>query len=827
MPFRPLLLVVLFSPLLLHAQRGQGGMGQAYGKVVDADKKPVPFVSATVLKGDSVVGGALVQENGEFNISRLPLGELLLKISGMGYATLEKRFTLTGSNPSMDQGNLRLEADAVVLQAAEVAKERATQVLQVDRRVYNVDKDLSVTGGDATDVMKNIPGLSVDADGNVEMRGKSPRVFVDGRPTPLTLEQIPAADIERVEVITNPSVTFDASTTGGIVNVVLKRSTRPGYSGQLQAGAGNNERYNANGSLQMRQGHHALTLNAGLGGGNSPGYSWSRRTDFADGLPTGRFDQDSDSRNERMRKNARMGWDWNLSNRNTLSLSQGASLFDRNSTEDQDFTTTDAAGALIGNGEQHNSSEGDHWSITSRAGFKRTTTKPGKEWSTDLTFDRGENTTPATTRQYSQGETGILPGNSFQDRDSRGDEMELNWQLDVTDPYADDKKLEWGFKANYELNRSAMDVTFGNDTLAGPVHDDALSNAYRIGTLVNAGYVNWSSRLTPHWTMQAGLRVEQNRMDAQRTDKDLDFSYSYPDGWKDLGRILFPAAYFSRKWDAPEGELQQELQVNVSRKVNRPNFWQLMPFLMPTDARSYRMGNPLLRPEMSTIVEVNHLLPFTGKGNWLSSVYGRITSDVITSWTAPVENDPNVLLTTYVNGKQNQGFGWENTVKLTLWEGSEVTLNGNVQWTRIGLAQEGVDYTNSGISFDGKVGVSQKLPKGFSLQANADYDGPRVVPQGHSLERYSLDLTVRKEFSKRFFMTASANNILDSRGWGNYYATPYFEQESFRSWGTREFRVNATWRFGKQDTSLFRKRSTGPVERRDPGGSGGGEGEGM
>jgi hypothetical protein len=173
MPFRPLLLVVLFSPLLLHAQRGHGGMGQAYGKVVDADKKPVPFVSATVLKGDSVVGGALVQENGEFNISRLPLGELLLKISGMGYATLEKRFTLTGSNPSMDQGNLRLEADAVVLQAAEVAKERATQVLQVDRRVYNVDKDLSVTGGDATDVMKNIPGLSVDADGNVEMRARA------------------------------------------------------------------------------------------------------------------------------------------------------------------------------------------------------------------------------------------------------------------------------------------------------------------------------------------------------------------------------------------------------------------------------------------------------------------------------------------------------------------------------------------------------------------------------------------------------------------------------------------------------------------------------
>ncbi len=122
-------------------------------------------------------------------------------------------------------------------------------------------------------------------------------------------------------------------------------------------------------------------------------------------------------------------------------------------------------------------------------------------------------------------------------------------------------------KVDYELNISSMDVTYDNDTLAGPLRDVGLSNAYRIGTLVNAGYVNWSTRLSPHWSMQTGLRVEQNGMNAKRTDMDIDFSYSYPDGLKDLGRILFPAAYFSRKWDAPEGELQRELQVNISRKV--------------------------------------------------------------------------------------------------------------------------------------------------------------------------------------------------------------------------------------------------------------------
>jgi len=306
----------------------------------------------------------------------------------------------------------------------------------------------------------------------------------------------------------------------------------------------------------------------------------------------------------------------------------------------------------------------------------------------------------------------------------------------------------------------------------------------------------------------------------------VDFSYSYPDGLKDLGRILFPAVYLSRKWDAPEGKLQQELQVNVSRKVNRPNFYQIMPFIMSTDARSYRIGNPVLRPEMSTIVEVNHLLPFGEKGNWLSSLYGRFTTDVITSYTAPLASDPNILVTTYVNGKQNQGFGWENTVKLTLWKGSEATFNGNLQWVNISLSEGGANYTNNGINFDGKVNISQKLPADLTLQVNADYDGPRIIPQGYTLERYSMDVSLRKQFGKQFFLTASANNIFDSRGWGSHYETPYFEQEGFSSHGGREVRISATWRFGKQDTQLFRRKSTGPTERSVPGGGsddGGGE----
>lgn len=810
------------------AQRGPGAFrptGQAYGKLVDDQRKPVPFASISIMRGDSVVGGALVQENGFFDVPNLPFGLLKLKVAAMGYAPLEKEFSLSAAQPSLDLGNLRLATDAVVLQAAEVTKERATQVLQVDRRVYNVEKDISVVGGDATDVMKNIPGLSVDADGNVEMRGKSPRIFVDGRPTMMTLDQIPASDIERVEVITNPSAAFDADATGGIVNVVLKKTTRPGFSGQVQAGIGTNDRYNANGSLLVRQGRSSFSSGLGFGLGRPPGSGYSHRTDLADGQPAGYFDQESDRVNEFFRRNARLGWDYKLSVRNTISLMQSVHAGNRDSREEQLFFNRDAAQTITGQGRQLNISEGRFRGLTSRAGFRRATTKPGREWSTDLTFNLGDRRSPASTEQFNEGNNAVPVAHNLQQRANRGQDHEWTWQADVVDAYADNRKLEWGFKANYEKQRTSMDVTNMNDTLPGPTADPFLSNGYLIRTYVNAAYVNWSTKLTDHWSMQSGLRVEQNSMAAERTDQGLSFSYNYPDGLDDLGRILFPSVYLSRKWDAEDGKLQREMQVNVSRKVNRPNHWQLMPFIMPVDARAYRQGNPLLLPEMSTILEVNHLLPLGEKGNWLSSLYGRFTQDVITSYTAPLENNADILLTSYLNGNNNQGYGWENTVKLTLWSGLEATLNANVQWVEIGLTANGRSFTNTGLNYDGKANLSQKLPKGWTLQVNGDYSGPRVIPQGHTLEQYSMDITVRKELGKQFFITASAENIFDSRGWGSYYDMPTFRQESYSTWGSRAFILSATWRFGKPDTSLFRRRQ-GPAERTVPS-TGGGDGGGM
>lgn len=202
-------------------------IGRIYGKLLDAQsRKPVEYATVTVLaaRKDSILGGSLVQSNGDFSVDKLPFGQHRVRFSFIGYKPIEKQVTISPQKFELDLGNLRMEIDAAQLATVEISEERSNVVMSIDRRNYTVDKDLTSQGGTALEVMRNIPGLTVDADGGVKMRNASPTIFVDGRPTTLSLDQIPAEQIERVEVITNPSAKFDASTTGGILNVVLKRT---------------------------------------------------------------------------------------------------------------------------------------------------------------------------------------------------------------------------------------------------------------------------------------------------------------------------------------------------------------------------------------------------------------------------------------------------------------------------------------------------------------------------------------------------------------------------------------------------------------------------
>jgi hypothetical protein len=816
----------LFSVLLCAtatalAQRpGGAGMvkGKIYGKVLDATtRKPADYATVTVyaVRQDSLLGGGIVRPNGDFSVEGLPMGALRVVVNFIGYTPLELEVTLTRDRLERDLGNLLLAPDAELLKEVEVVGERATMVMQVDRRVFNVEKDLSVLGGSGVDVMKNVPGLSVDVDGNVEMRGARPLVLVDGRPTSLTLEQIPAEDIERVEVITNPSVAFDASTTGGIINVVLKKNTKPGYSGQVQAGVGSNDRYQGGVNINAREGRVGFNLSYNYNTGNNKTDGLTQRTDRRTGEF---FDQNTSSQSGRTSHGGRLGADIQLDNRNTLSISQGWRSHNMTGSDEQRYVVEGTEGNVLEYGHQLNSQDSRTASLNSQIAFRHKAPKEGKEWTADITYNRWDRESRSDFDQY-----GFVPGGDALDgsprlQDNIGGSTydQVAFQLDMVDPVNERTKLEWGAKGQYRLDNTFLNVFVTSPTWGLLVPDSSLTNDYGITDIINAAYFNWSRRLTDRWSVQAGLRFEQTWFRTELRGRDQEFSYRYPDGLENLGKALFPAVYLVRKWD----QSTRELQVNFSRKIDRPRFWQIMPFIMFSDSRNVRIGNPAIAPELSNIGEVNHLLPFLkGKANWLTSVFGRYTVDVITSYATPLPSDTTILLNTFVNGSYSSSAGWENVVKIEPMQGLQFTLSGTVQYTDVALTQREGGTRNRGSNWNGKALVNYRFIKDWTLQLNGEYESPRIQPQGVSLSQYGMDLSLAHEFNRRLNAVVSVNDVFFTRRWGNTLDTPLLFQENFRRREQRFVRFTLTWRFGEQNTSLFRRRNAG--QRPEPGGGGG------
>lgn len=822
-------IAALAAMLLLVTSQAQrpGGMPNAakiYGKVLDAGTlKPAEFATIAVfhVMKDSLVGGSIVRTNGDFAVDKLPLGKLRVVISFIGYIPLQKEVILTRERMEQDLGNLMLQPDRKLLNEVEVIGDRSTMVMQVDRRVFNVDKDMSTQGGTGVDVMKNVPGLSVDVDGNVQMRGSNPQVLVDGRPTSMSLDQIPAEEIDRVEVITNPSVAFDASSTGGIINVVLKKSTKPGYSGQVQGGAGTNDRYQAGVNLNAKEGRWGFNLSYNFNTGNNLTDGNTQRLDLNNGERIGSFEQESESSSGRLMHGGRFGIDHQLSNRNSLSFSQSFRVRSMDGTDEQRFVSQDAFGSITDYGAQLNSSVTDNVSYTTQLAFRRKAPKEGKEWSADVTYNHWDRDSRSDFDQYTYGTDGGVLGDSPRLQDNIGGSKldQISVQADVVDPINERNKLEWGVKGSYKLDNTFLDVYVTSPSIGTAVLDSSLTNNYAITDIINAAYINWSRKLNTHWSAQAGIRFEQTWFETELVGKEQRFSYKYPDGTENLPKALFPALYLSRKW---EGTLR-EVQVNFSRKIERPRFWQIMPFIMFSDSRNVRIGNPVLSPEFSNIAEVNHLLPFMkGKGTWLTSLYGRYTEDVITSFATPLPSDPDILLSTFVNGDNSFNAGWENVLKIEPLDKLQFTLSGTLQYTNIALASAQGGARNEGTTWDAKLLVNYRFGnKGsWNAQVNGEYEAPEIQPQGRSLEQYGVDLSLGREFNRQWSAVVSVNDVFFTRRWGNIVDTPFLYQENYRRREMRFVRFTLTWKFGEQNASMFRRKRD---QQRDPGA--GGEGD--
>ena len=330
---------------------GAGGgqamnIGHFYGRIVDAaTNKGVEAVSIQLITSrmdtvtkkpkDVVIGGMLTSKNGEFSLDNLPVfGQYRLKVTAIGYKELEQKVAFKMNRPAaggdmsqalngvdVDLGNIKVEVDSKVLESVTVSASKPLMSMGIDRKIFNVEKNINSAGGTATDIMRNIPSLSVDIDGNVTLRNNAPQIFVDGRPSNLTLDQIPADAIQSVELITNPSAKFDASGgTAGILNIVLKKNRKTGYNGSLRAGIDQRGKFNLGGDINVRQGKINMFANANYGQRRSIATGETDRTTIL-GSSTTKLLQYDKSINDGYFAFGRAGFDYFINNRNTISFS--------------------------------------------------------------------------------------------------------------------------------------------------------------------------------------------------------------------------------------------------------------------------------------------------------------------------------------------------------------------------------------------------------------------------------------------------------------------------------------------------------------------------
>ena len=841
-----LIIIAFFTATVAFAQPQNGGRpggggpgqgrpaakGRVYGKLFDArSNKPLEFVVLRVYKEDStvvkstnplVLGGALSQSNGEFTIEDLPVNEkLTLRFSMAEVDAAYYSFTLKPSGSPMgliekDLGNLKLTFTG---QLNTVTIDGGGPRLEFDKRIYDVDKNPMNAGGTAEDVLRNIPSLQVDTDGNVQLRNAAPQIFVDGRPTTLTIDQIPADAIQRVELITNPSAKYDASGGGGgIVNIVMKHNRSSGYNGSVRGGVDRRGRVNSGVDFNIRQGKINFFANANYNQRRSISIGTTDRENIS---PAFTLFQDQYSINDGFMLTGRGGFDWLMDNRNTLTFS---SNIHKGSFAPFDTLnlTADTLGGGIGSYYRESNTKRAFQNIGGSVLYKHLFTKEGTELNADINFNRIKSVFDGNYMNiYNDANATYLM--------QHGDVSQflITSQIDFESKITDRFRLEAGTRI------SVRDFTteYKNQELINNLWTDitSLQVNYHYLDQVYAAYGTAALDL-PQWKIKGGLRAESSDYKGELLSNGSNFSYKYP-------IALFPSLFVTRVITE-----KQDIQFALNRKINRPSFMTLSPFTDYSDSLNIQRGNPGLKPEFTQSGELSWQWIPNKKNTVIVSAYGRYTTNVTVRQQFLEYSEflgDTVVVTSYQNASSSQALGLEFVSRNTLAKWLEMSTNINVYNSSIDGTNLDPNLKNNISSYWIKSNITFKAPKSIAFQVMFDYSSKRALEVGSS-ERgggggggmgmgmggggwggsnntvqgfieptYGLDLSVRKEFleNRSLVLSFSASDVLRTRVNIVHSTSPYFDQITYKRRDWQMFRFNVSWKFGKMDSQLFKRKN--------------------
>ena len=763
----------------------QHALSQVTGQVVDENGQPLPQAAVALYQDSTLVTGNSADLEGNFSI-KAPAGTYQLQVSFVSYQKYRKSVELK-QNEKLDIGTVKMQPASTSLSEVTVEGKSRMMEFKHDKRVFNVSKDLVNAGSNASNILNNLPSVTVGVEGDVSLRGsQNVRILVNGKPSGLigndpatALRQLQANMIERIEVITNPSARYDAEGEAGIINIVLKKQEKAGLNGSVNAQVGYPELYGAGAALNYRKNKFNFFTNLSFNYNKSPGRGSSDQQ-FDQGDTTYSFLRDRSQLRGGLDMTLRGGADYSIDEENSLT---GSFIYspsrDKNLAELR-YRDFDANGDLV----QIVNREDRETEIEETLEGNLNWTRNYKDfedhkWTADLTFTQELDGEESEITQDTVDRAGMLE----QRVDNQENQRRIVAQTDYVHPFSEDVNFETGFRAT--MREIENDYALSNvDENGDLIPVDEFTNAFTFIENVYAGYFIYNGQLGDDITYQLGLRSEltdiTTKLDTSSANQRDYFNF-------------FPSVNFTYEFNP-----RNDLQLSYSRRISRPGFWTLAPFFGFSDNRNFYSGNPNVNPEFTDSYQAGFLHYFE-TGSLYSGIYHRHRTGVIERIrTVDAEGFTRIFP---VNLSVENNYGFEFNFQLEPLDWYEVTADLNLFYSRTDGEYEGQVFDASTFTSSGR--VSNRFEVWNSdLQLSFNFRGPARTTQGRRLGRYTMDLGWSKElFDERATLNLSVRDLFNTRYRRSYTRGDNFTTYSKFQWRERQTTLSFTWRIDKRKGS--------------------------
>ncbi len=766
--------------------------GVVKGKVIDVNNSPLEFATVSLFKtaDSSLVTGIITDIDGQFSLDKIPEGSYYAKIAFIGFQTsIIDSINISKNNLLSDLGNVEILSNAKDMEEFVIVEEKDIMETKIDKRVYNVSKDVGMQGKMGLEVLQNMPSIDVDEQDNISLRGdQSVKVLIDGRPSSIEasqlLKQIPASSIEKIEVITNPSAKYNPEGMSGIINVVLKKEDSSGFNGSVNLGYQYNDNHGYNSSFNLNYKQGKFNFYGGLGYYNGT-WSYSGVADRNYVTADSSFSQKLTDvgANENNNLWYSVGADYYVNKKNTIYFSVTGWLGTGDRFDDNHYDFMDENMTIQSYSDRYSvktsAYNGNNYNLGWQTEFK----KEDHTLDIDFYFSPNNNETDDEITDNFFTSNNIPIGiTQLQNTNVDGGSQNFNAKADYVLPINDSLKLELGILSSFDFQDESF-YSESNDTTAIIYSDVNLNNDFVYQQNINAFYATLGKQFKKIG-VKVGSRLENTILNTELKTTNEKNSQNY--------FSFFPSAHLSYK--VKEGN---EYQLSYSKRINRPNRWELNPFTSYSDVYNFFTGNPALKPEYIDVYELSYIR-YWDKFNFNSTVYYRQVNDKKNSITQVVGEGvtatmpENLAESKITGGELIVGYRpkkwWKTNTTFNVWS-SKVTDNALNQITGNTFGWM-VQFTST-----------QTIKKSWTIQLRGRYNGRSEDLQGYTLPRYGINISLGKSIlNKKGKINISYSDIFRTRGWhyisndlGNY------SYESNRKWSSHSINISFNYRFGKMN----------------------------